>query len=362
MSSLSIYLVTFFAAALFASLSIKKKSRFMSVLAVMVPAMVIGVRSDVGTDYAAYVYTYNLFAEMSLSDFLQITDDTKIEIGFYALIRVASILFQDQWGMFVLSALLSLSIAYYAIRKLAKSDTPIVYTLYLLLLTPFIMNGMRQGVAISIGYLAISYIISGNFRKYLLCVVVGSLFHSSILILLPLYLLRFLVTRKSRGAIIDFAATLTPALLVGLTIPVVMMISSYIPVLNQYLGYTGMLTGISPITATLKLLLVSVVFLTFSKISVKYPEARLFAALFFLEMIFVGLGTISGVFARLQFYVSIAGLLYIAKVPSVFSAGSRRVAQFAVMSYGLLYFLLAYYIAGYSDIFPYQTIIEVMTI
>lgn len=358
LSSLLIYLSVFFGAAALSYFAVKKQFRALSVFAVAIPSLLIGLRFGVGTDYDAYVYMHQLFLNLNLSEFLSITDDTKTEIGFFVIIKIASLFTSEPWGMFMISSILTIPVAYIAIKRMAGANTPYAFLLYLLLLSPFVMNGVRQGIAISFVFLAISYLMSGSGKKYLANIIMATLFHSSALMLLPLYLLKFAVKDRKKGQWLNVLTSTLPALTVAILTPLILAISPSIPVLAQYTSYTGDLTGISATTLIMKGFLVFIVLMTFKVTTKSNKNTRIILSLILLELVFISLGMISGVFARLQYYVAIGGILYLATLPNFFSNNSKRIVYLIAILYGLVYFLLAYYIAGYSDIFPYKTILE----
>ena len=67
-----------------------------------------------------------------------------------------------------------------------------VYITYGMYLTS--MNGIRQFLAAAIVFTATKYLFNGDWKKYIVVVLVASTFHQSALILLPIY---FLVRRKA---------------------------------------------------------------------------------------------------------------------------------------------------------------------
>ena len=83
---------------------------------------------------------------------------------------------------------------------------------------------------------------------------------------------------------------------------------------------------------------------------------KLMAALFFLEFATYFLGGLSDAFSRISLYFSVGGLVYLANIPVIFPIRQKRIVSFMVAMYGLLYFGLFYYVFGYSEIMPYQSI------
>lgn len=356
LASLLVYFVLFFASTALLSFGIKRSSRLLRLIAVAIPTIAVGLRVDVGTDYNSYVLLYQKFSEMSFSDLMAATGDEDLEIGYFALIKLASVFTNDPWLMFMLAASLTIGIAYLAIKRLSPKNIPLTFLLYLLILVPFIMNGVRQGIAVSIIFFAYSYIIRGKLTKYVITVLIASLFHTSALALMPLYLLRFITVKKR----IDEPFTLLMSAFLGvitvLLIPTILTIISFIPALNTYLRYEDWEGGKALYPLVSMAILTPIVIVTYQRLTKINPVMQLMAALFFLEFATLFLGGISTAFSRMSFYFAIGGLVYIANVPSIFSVDTRRIVQSMIVLYGLVYFIMFYYIAGYADIIPYNNI------
>ena len=56
------------------------------------------------------------------------------------------------------------------------------------------MNGIRQSLAAAIIFAATKYILDGNFKKFLLVILLASTIHQTALIFIPIY---FIVRRKA---------------------------------------------------------------------------------------------------------------------------------------------------------------------
>jgi len=356
LSSLFLYLFCFTGSAYLLSIGIKKSSKLLRFIALLIPILLIGFRHGVGTDFDNYVIFFEEYSVASIFNLLSLTDTSGIEIGFLALIIFSALFTSAPWLMFLLSSTATIAIAYLAIKRLSPASVPLAFLLYLLVLAPFLMNGVRQGIAVSIVFFAYSYIIQGNPIKYILTIIVASLFHTSALALLPLYLFRF-ITVKNRA---DEALTLTVSILVAiisvLLIPLGILLLSTIPVLSAYSRYVGFESGIALAPIVLMAILIVIVVALYHRVTDKFPAMKLMAALLFIEFASLLLGGISAAFSRMSFYLVIGGLVYMANIPLIFSNDTRRVSQFIVTFYGISYFTYFYFINGYSDIFPYITI------
>ncbi len=178
-------------AVLFAYLAKYKEFQFGLKLSFLVIFVFLAIRFDFGNDYMSYYKDFIILNSYSAIDFLDKT--LYYEPGWLFLIKV----FQP-FGFFVLVMFLSLInciIFYLFIKKFV----PVQYfwlAVFIYVFTPGFMlvhaSAMRQSIAINLFIFAIPYIYKKDFLRYILCIVLASLFHFSALILLPVYFLVFL--------------------------------------------------------------------------------------------------------------------------------------------------------------------------
>jgi len=355
--SLIAYISVFSVSALLLSFGVKRSSKFIRSIAVLIPIVFVGLRLNVGTDYVAYVYMYDLFSAININEYIALTENS-IEIGYYLLIQLAQLLGGYSWVMFFLSSLITISVAYLAIKRLAPNNIPMVFFLYLMTILPFTLNGIRQGIAMSIVFFALSYIISGKFKKFLLFILLAATFHTSALLLLPLYLLRALVLNRRYDNTLTLTLSVVLAATVGIGLPVLVGFGSGIPLLGDYLEYEGRQVGVGLLDVVFKLVPLIAVFCTYMAVVKKDKSAKVFATLILLEVATLGLGSISAVFIRVSYYLAIGGLVYLALIPSSFSSHRlRRLMKMIIVLYGIVFFVVTYYLVGYSEIFPYNWVI-----
>lgn len=356
-TSLLFYVFCFSISATLLSIGIKKSSRLLRIIAIAIPILVVGLRVDVGSDYNNYVLMFQQYSGSGVTGLSNTsTNGSSMEIGFLGLIKLTALFTNSAWLMFFLSAALTIGISYFAIKRLSPNSVPITFLLFLFILVPFTTNGVRQGIAMSIVFFAYSYIVRGNPAKYLIAIFVASCFHTSAIVILPLYLLRFITLKKRTDALLTLLSSITIAVFIVLAIPLLLIIVSTVPALNAYSHYEGLEAGTSRGLVIPMICIALVVIASYRRISHRLPNMQLMAAIFFLEFASLFLGRVSEVFARMAFYMAIGGLVYVANVPSIFSEDTRRTAQFIVVGYGLLYFTIFTYIAGASGIFPYKSI------
>lgn len=147
------------------------------ILACVVYILIIGLRGkNVGVDSRNYYEHYYIFGRWGC-DF--------VEYGFDFINRT---LFAWGLGAEVFFLVCIIIPAYFIYLSLNRSE---YYTgsaiMFYILSYVFMINGMRQGIACGLFIFAYRYIIEKRILLYVLFILIGSLFHASILILLPLY-------------------------------------------------------------------------------------------------------------------------------------------------------------------------------
>jgi hypothetical protein len=153
----------------------------------------IGFRGYIYSDWIAY---YEIFEEAPrLFDLKTLTyiGDGKMEFGFLLFTIFVKSIFSNYFFWVFIISLINLII----LNKLFKKYTK-YYTLAFL--TFFIMNGLaivfdlyRNSISLSLFLLSLNFLSQRNFKKYLLLNLIGSCFHYSALLFIPLY---FLLNKK----------------------------------------------------------------------------------------------------------------------------------------------------------------------
>ena len=150
-----------------------------------------GLRSySVGHDSGTYVQIFQ--SNIELNNVIERWNSAN-EAGF-ALLNYLAHYFSDNYiAIFIFNAFIVTCCYFYGVFKV--SATPFLSIIILVLIGPFLfhLNGARQGIALSIFFISFIYIRDKNFTKYFISVMIGALFHKTILLTLPLY---FLFTRK----------------------------------------------------------------------------------------------------------------------------------------------------------------------
>lgn len=165
------------------------------------------IRSDdVGSD--SKNYTYNFVNYIGSENIELIIDE---EVGFQILNYILLCYTNNYFWLFFISSIIVVFCYLFFIRKYSTNYFISVFLFIVLGLYTFHFNGLRQGLAMAIAILALPYLIESKFWKFLIIILISSLFHKSSLIIIIFY---FIVNFKLK---IEYKALLVFLLSFGLS-------------------------------------------------------------------------------------------------------------------------------------------------
>lgn len=205
---MGVYLLLFLFVIFCASQYDASKANFWLIFIFLAMTLVAGLRDvEVGTD--SYNY-YFQFRDKDVFSQLNIFKDLTHEVGFDILLGISQKLWTNYASLFLLIAAVVYSISILAIKKNTDSMMVSMFVYMGLCCSAFCYNGARQGIAIAIYMFSLQYLLSGNFKKYCLIVLIAALFHKTVIVSIPLYyLFRRGYSTSTMGYTIVFAAILT---------------------------------------------------------------------------------------------------------------------------------------------------------
>lgn len=144
-----------------------------------------GIRSSkVGTDTGAYAAIFELNLDPRYYEF-----NPNVEIGYQYFEYILLNLTHNYYWLFLIAAFFIVYSFLLIIKKYSINYLLSVFVYITLGIYTFFFNGLRQGIAIAICFLALPYLINKIFLKYLLFVFLASFFHISAWVMLPFYFL-----------------------------------------------------------------------------------------------------------------------------------------------------------------------------
>ncbi len=353
-SSLLLYISTFVLSSLLFGFGLKRNYRFVKYAGLALPIALASARYMVGTDYQTYISIYDNVSDLNLHQFLNAQNSFN-ELGYFLMFKLSRAITSGPYLMFALSSTLTMLFFYLGLNRHNLRNKGLTYFLYLMIIFPSTLNLVRQGLAISIVFFALSYLTDRNLKKFVLWILVASLFHISALAILPLYLINRIVKDNKSGRTVIFKTFVLSTFLYFL-LPEVIHLFSSIPLFSRYIRYqTTQVVAGNNLTFFLKAFVLSVI-LIFSRHLLKLNRKMIFYISFaVIELMLSTIGFTSAFMGRIALYLSPFSLLLVASLPLIFS---DRLGKYfmttLIVVYGLLYFYIAYYLLGQSDLFPYQ--------
>lgn len=147
--------------------------------------------SSIGPDTSQYEYLFEETQRFGLQNlgFFFLSDDNNAEPGYSLLEYICGLIFDYDVFKFLCAAFQTIP-AIYLIHKYSEHRC-ISFLIYFCLpvYTMMSMSMMRQGIAFSFFLIGYQSILDRNIKKYFLFILLGFLFHSSVIVLLPIYFL-----------------------------------------------------------------------------------------------------------------------------------------------------------------------------
>jgi transmembrane protein EpsG len=187
--------------------------KILTVVGLSVPVLVSTFRYNVGVDYPVYELLYQGYIAGDAAEWLDID---RIEPAMGVLAHLSNFLFSSSLLYFGIPSLLSVCIFYIALKKFNPNRLWAVWLTYLLYLYPVVTLGLvRQGVAISLCFLAMYYLYAKKPIYYTSLVIVAATFHYTALVFLPLYFINRLVDSQKYIALVCIGSFLVALMLAG---------------------------------------------------------------------------------------------------------------------------------------------------
>lgn len=168
----------------------KKINKWVSIVLVTIPLVIVsGLRWRVGTDFGTYYatfgeipnYKFGLFFSEVYSNFIP------YERGFSILIWTIGIINKNPQFIMFITSLINIGIVIYTLKKYSDNFSLSIYLYITTMIYYSAFNGIRQWIASVFIFLAYKYLVTRNFKKYLIFIIIASTIHVSALIMIPMY-------------------------------------------------------------------------------------------------------------------------------------------------------------------------------
>lgn len=287
---------------------------------------------SIGADTSSYCKEYLLYKYYSWNMvFKQGTN-----YAFYVFNKIISILFPDTYVAYLfIVALISVVALYHFLKKNADNVIFSEVLLFSLGFIYFFMTGIKQTLAISILLYAYEALKKDNIFRYILLVLLATLFHNTALVFIVALFIKKFKFKKIYLAI-------SPVFIV-LAYKYQSQIFAFVKIMLQdkyYFSYGTVYSSSSNLTGLLIQICIFATSLILLWRRLKYDkEATLLLSLYTVGMCFQAMTFVLGEFFRVSMYFSIFGVILLPKAMSVQTFRQQKFISFITCLVFILYFL-----------------------
>lgn len=275
--------------ACFSSPSRKKTVIYVcSVFGVML--LMIALRYDTGNDYYNYRrYLYSVIdGGMSVGDIIR---TYSVEPGYALLLRGVASAFPRDCAYLALNAIcavLTVCPAAYAIIRYSKMPWLSAWLYVAITILYNAMNFTRQSIAAAIVFMGYGFFVRKNHIGVLAVILAGAMFHFSVLIMIPVYLVTLIKPTPLSLGIIGGAGLLVFIFSNQL---ITFVLTNFFPKYSQYLGTVYLTVGLTPkfliVPAALMIIIMTAFFLGWKKAGRAAEMQTFFIFINFLLWLFI---------------------------------------------------------------------------
>lgn len=324
----------------------KKNKRALAFFFLLFTLMIMFRHESVGNDTRNYIYIFEKISNMSWSEIR----NESLETGYLYFNKIVS-LFSKEPQVFFSVAAVATSIMIYPTYKRLCVDSSLTIVLFCIMSTFVMMfSGVRQMLAIGIGFVAYEFTRNKKLIPFILCVILAISFHTSAFMLIFMYpLFHAKITKKWLLAVV-------PAL--GVIFVFNKQIFSF---LNLIISRFTRFEGVATSTGAFTMLLLFVIFTVFAflisdetKIDTETIGLRNFLLLALVIQMFAPLHTLA---MRMNYYYIVFIPLLMPKIIKTKSERWRQVAVWGrhiMVVFFLIYFFINANGGGNLNVFPYH--------
>lgn len=314
----------------------------------LIMTAVAALRIDVGNDYGNYVLTFH---EIFVGGYVV------TEPGFNWLVRLIYTLCGDE-NYLVVFALFAAVTAFLFLKAMADQsvDFTMSFVLFMLFGLYFrTFNTVRYYFVLAVTLYSIRYVLKREFVKFIILIILAALFHKSVLVVIPLYLIALLPWKKWM-VVLGGAAALSLPLFQEFWIQVLLKLyPSYqnTVYLQKDVGMEGSLMGVIRCAAVLILALAA-----WKECVREHPVNLFYWKLNLLALAMYSCASFVPLVSRLGYYLITPHILLIPGILTNLPPGrKKKLLTLAVLGFAALYF--AYFLLTAHQVgvrvLPYHT-------
>ncbi|WP_121610101.1 EpsG family protein [Mesobacillus foraminis] len=304
-----------------------KPNKFLMFICSISLVTVSGLRNNIGDTYF-YMHSYRI------QNFSINSIDFKGDFGFNILQGILQSFSGDPQILIFTTALITNILIILVLYKYSRMIDLSLYVYITSGMYTVSMNGIRQYLAAAILFCATKFLLTGQFKKYLLVILFASTIHNSALVFIPIY---FIVRRE--------AWTKVTFLILALAVLIVLGFNEFSNFLfstikdthyGQYSEFSE--GGASVLRVIVNAVPVIIAFLGREKLKYMWPKSDYIVNLSVINLVFLIVSTQNWIFARFTIYFSLYNLILISWIVLLFKYNNRRFVYFSIIVCYLVFF------------------------
>lgn len=311
---------------------------------------ILGNRYGIGSDYFNYERIYDNYILYKKSD---------MELGFKMLMRLSHSIFESFQGLvFITSFITVILMVNWILKEKTVQKAMMIYIMFCMFFASW-GNIIRQSIAMAIVVYSFRYIEERKVLKYVVIILVASLFHTSALILLPCYFFgrkrSDIITEKNVYSKTFFVKSLV--IVIGLIITAALYLKLAVVMNLKFSGYLTSNEGGTTSYFIRFAILLYIPEFVFLKNTIKNSQRyELYYLLVFSEMIFYLFGLKVTYGFRIAQYFSAAHIILIPGIiNSINNNKEKKLVEFYFIVILLIQFIVLYIWFGYNGMMPYTS-------
>ena len=332
----------------------KIKIVFFTFLGLGILTLISGLRYKVGTDYNNYLDYYFVYSVLDFKDIIKYAN----ELLFIVVIKIAYF-FQEPQIMFGIMAFITIYITYRAIlSQKEKISITLTFALYIFLYYMYSLNIIRQALAIAIVLYSYKYILQRDLKKFILTIIIATLFHTTALFFFPFYFVSPNKNEKEKKL-----KSLMRFFIIGTLFFIVIQLDIVINLLSQVGLFSrfSLYNVVNEQGDNRQIIINTIllfIFLLYSKPLIKYNEDNKLYIFFYIVGYVL---TLSGFFSpyakRMALYFNISEIYLLSAFPRITKNNAQKLLiSFIIIIYMIFMFVILVYYLNMGNAIPYQTI------
>lgn len=339
----------------------KKLQIFLCIIVVLIISILGGARdTTIGTDVGVYGESFFNTA-LNYTKFSAYSNYVNSDIGYLMINYIVSRFSSDLNVFFFISQLIINTLFFSTMYKYRK-DIPLWLSMlsYLTLYYCRTFDYLRQAFSLAIIFFSLRYIEQEKIMKYIVCILIASLFHASAIIAISFYFI-YKILKDDKKRLIFMYITTSVTIVVVICLPFLMEILYNLDILSyRYYRYLSVFakeySGINIVDTFLRVILIILYLVQASKLNNKFKLNPLFGLLIIMDLIIFQIKNTIRMADRFAFYFGMMDILIIPQFNQIGKQKKDKVfINLILVAILFVFWFYKFVVMKYAGIYPYTS-------